>query len=199
MISSIRGKIVKKLPTYLIVEVDGIGYGVHIPVSTYTNLGNVGEVVKLLTHLYVREDCLALYGFSTEGERELFSLLISVSGIGPRVAIAVLSGVPVDELKRAIGEGDISVLTAISGVGKKIAQRLVVELKDKVDVAFLERRGKRAGVLSAEESSVRDAIAALVSLGCKVPAAQKAVREACSRLPKDAKVEELVKEAMKHL
>ena len=132
MIARLRGKLLEKQPNFALVDVGGVGYGVAIPVSTFSQLGEPGGEVLLHTYTHVREDALALFGFTSVGEKELFERLITVSGIGPRLAITILSGVPIDELKTAIRAGDTKRLTRIPGVGRKTGERMVVELREKL-------------------------------------------------------------------
>ena len=132
MFDYISGKIAAKQPAGIVIDVGGIGFTVHIPVSTYNAVGRVNDPVKLLTALQVREDAWTLYGFATEEERSLFNLLITVSGVGPKSGIAALSGMSAQQIRRAIASGDVDKLTLIPGIGKKTAQRVIVELKDKV-------------------------------------------------------------------
>src|SRR5260221_8576626 len=145
MISFLRGKLVEALPTQVIVEVHGVGYQALIPLSSFDKLPTPGTEVKLLTHLAVREDAHVLYGFTTAAEREMFRVLVNtVSGIGPKIALNVLSGMNVTALRGAVAGGDVKSLSQISGVGKKTAERIVVELKDKIGAAG------RWGALSAQ-------------------------------------------------
>ena len=197
MISSIRGRLREKFPTYVVVDVNGLGYGIHIPISTYEKLGSIDGETELYTYLHVREDCLQLYGFKTGEEKELFEVLISVSGVGPRVGLAILSGLTVGKFREAVGNGDWQALTGISGVGKKIAQRLVVELRDKIAPFSAVRVGAEDILPSSQRSA--DAVAALVSLGCRMSEARKAVGQAEGKVAEDAPVEALIKEAMRHL
>jgi Holliday junction DNA helicase RuvA len=146
LIAYLEGKLVEKNPTLLVLEVNGVGYSVNIPVSTYSNLGEVGQTVKVLTFQQVREDELKLFGFSTRPEKELFGLLISVNGVGPKVALSILSCIPVGEFQRSVLQEDLDALTSISGVGKKTAQRLIVELKEKLGKVDLGEREDVAGL-----------------------------------------------------
>src|SRR5512140_3308878 len=133
MISFLKGKLVEALPTQVVLDVNGVGYEALIPLSSYDKLPQPGQEVKLLTHLAVREDAHTLYGFMTAAERELFRLLINtVSGIGPKIALNILSGIAVTAFRGAVANGDVKALSQISGVGKKTAERIVVELKDKI-------------------------------------------------------------------
>ena len=138
MIASLTGILKSKSPTEILVEVHGIGYTVSIPLSTYEKLGDIGSSVSLLTHFHVREDVMQLFGFFTEEERRLFKLLISVSGIGPKIAQSILSGMNVEELKSHLVSGNVNALTAIPGVGRKTAERLIVELRDKVGKILMQ-------------------------------------------------------------
>jgi Holliday junction DNA helicase RuvA len=179
MIAILRGPILEKHPNQVIVEAGGVGYDVQIPISTYTSLPNAGAVVSLRIHTHVREDALMLYGFATLEEKVVFEQLISVSGIGPKLGITVLSGLATPDLVAAIRTGDIARLVRIPGVGKKTAERIVLELKDKVKV--LDGTPKTAAAaepaasLSALES---DVLSALQNLGCSRPAAEEAIRKA---------------------
>ncbi|NOX96865.1 MAG: Holliday junction branch migration protein RuvA [Nitrospirae bacterium] len=200
MIDHIRGQLALKTPTYLRVEVNGIGYGVHIPLSTYDNLAKTGEKIELYTFLHVREDCLQLFGFKTAEEKEIFEMLVSVSGVGPRLALRILSGLSVREFREAIGQENLRLLTAIPGVGKKTAQRLVIELKEKIGIALAVEETEKAAKTPEEARLINDAVSALLSLGCKPAEATKAVKEAKISLPdKGSSLEELVKDALKHL
>jgi Holliday junction DNA helicase RuvA len=196
MIFALEGKLVKKSPTEVIVNVGGVHYLINIPVSVYEKIGDVGGYVHLYTYLFVREDDMSLYGFSSYEEREFFKLLISVSGIGPRMAQAIMSGMNVDELKSSILNGDISGLVSIPGVGRKTAERIIVELKDRL--AKVEFAGRLPEVVSDEQMEVRnEALLALLSLGFSRQVAERAIRLAL-RDRKEFTVEELVKEALKH-
>jgi Holliday junction DNA helicase RuvA len=179
MIAHLRGILFEKHPNQVIVESAGVGYDVQISVSTFTALGDVGSTVSLRIHTHVREDALLLFGFSSVQEKTLFERLISVSGIGPKLAITVLSGLPASDLITAIRSSDLGRLVRIPGVGKKTAERIVLELKDKV--IAMEGAGKEtpespAGpALSGLE---QDVLSALQNLGCSRPAAEEAVRKA---------------------
>ena len=199
MIECLKGKVETKSPTYVILEVQGVGYGVHIPISTYNFLPKVNEQVTLRTFLYVREDCLHLYGFYSNEEKELFEMLISISGVGPRVALGILSASSVSRFKEAINEEDIPQLTRIPGIGKKTAQRLVIELKEKIGVILTAKEIGKTDHAADEIELMNDAISALLSLGCKRAAATKAVKERCIAAKHKLTLEELIKEALKHL
>jgi Holliday junction DNA helicase RuvA len=174
MIEQIKGKLISKKPTHIVVENHGIGFKIAIPLSSYKLFGEPGEDINVLTHVHVREDILQLFGFATEEERSLFQLLISVSGIGPRVAQGILSGISTSDFKRAIARQDLVALTSAPGVGKKTAERLVLELREKIgDVDSMDE----VGIGSVAESIGEETILALVSLGYKRPQAQKAVQK----------------------
>ncbi len=182
MIGHLRGTILEKHPNQVVVEAAGVGYDVQIPISTYTSLPDAGAVVSLRIYTHVREDALSLFGFATSEEKLLFERLISVSGIGPKLAITVLSGLATPELVTAIRNSDVQRLVRIPGVGKKTAERIVLELKDKV--AAVDAAGKAVPAtetgpsLSALE---RDVLSALQNLGCSRASAEEAVRKTKER------------------
>lgn len=198
MIAYLEGKLIEKNPTHLILDVNGVGYSINIPVSSYTNVGEIGETVKVLTYQYVREDELKLYGFSSRQEKELFELLISVNGVGPKVALGILSSISVEDFQRSILREDLDVLTHISGVGKKTAQRLIVELKEKLSKVDLgvekEIEDREKVVVSVED----EAVSALVSLGYNKFDARKAVEKVSSESKEESSIEELIKRALKY-
>ncbi len=198
MIASLTGILKSKTPTEVLIDVNGVGYSVSIPVSTYEKLGQVNSVALLLTYLHVRDDGMQLYGFATEEERSLFKLLISISGIGPKIAQAILSGTSVAELKHHILNNNIGALTTIPNVGRKTAERLVLELKDKI--TKIESIKTTAQPISGEKENVRaEALMALASLGFNRAAAEKAIRVALSETDGvDLSVEELIKRALRH-
>lgn len=176
MIALLRGVLLEKHPNQAIVEAGGVGYDVTIPVSTYSKLPDTGAEVRLRIHTHVREDALSLFGFLSQDEKALFEKLISVSGIGPKVALAVLSGVAAADLVNAIRRGEVERLVRIPGVGKKTAERLVLELRDKLPaIAGAEEVGPAAPVLTSID---QDVLSALLNLGCARPAAETAVRKA---------------------
>jgi Holliday junction DNA helicase RuvA len=178
MIAQLRGVLIEKHPQQAVVECGGVGYDVAIPVSTYTALPDVGQEVRLRIHTNVREDAIQLFGFASAGEKELFERLISVSGIGPKLANTVLSGVQAAELKVAIRSGDVQRLTRVPGIGKKTAERMVLELRDKID-AVAAAAGPKGGMVSlAGTDTERDVVSALVNLGSQPGAAEAAVRKA---------------------
>jgi Holliday junction DNA helicase RuvA len=198
MISFLHGKLVDALPTQVIVDVQGVGYEVLIPLSSFDKLPTPGQEVHLLTHLAIREDAHVLYGFMTVPERELFKLLIStVSGIGPKIALNVLSGISVVAFRGAVANGDVKALSQISGVGKKTAERIIVELKDKVGAAGAWEASSASRSLSSEDQKVNDAVLALMALGFKQVDAHETVRQAQAMLGAQATVEELVRACLK--
>ena len=195
MIGYLRGTLAEALPTQLVVEAAGVGYEVFIPLSSFDKLPTLGAEVKLLTHLSIRDDAHVLYGFMTAGERDLFRLLIRhVSGIGPKIALNVLSGTTAASLRAAVAEGDVKALSSISGVGKKTAERIVVELKDKLGDEPMEA-GSASGK-STDDQKLADAEAALIALGSKPKDAQEAIRAAAAMLGPDKPVDELVRAAL---
>ena len=178
MIASLSGALLEKRPNQIIVDVHGVGYDVAIPVSTYSALPDNGKEVSLKVHTHVREDAIALFGFLTSDEKMLFEKLIGVSGIGPKLAITVLSGLAAADLTSAIRGGDVQRLTRVPGIGKKTAERMVLELRDKVDLVS----GGTTPV-STEKSTPftdieYDVLSALTNLGCQRPAAETAIRKA---------------------
>src|SRR5881409_2966209 len=177
MITFLEGKLVEALPTQVTVAVQGVGYEVLIPLSSYDKLPPPGGAVKLLTHLAVREDAHVLYGFMTSAEREMFRLLINtVSGIGPKIALNVLSGMNVAALRGAVATGDVKALSQISGVGKKTAERIVVELRDKIGAAGAWEASSAKHGLSEADQKLNDGILALIALGFKQADAHEAIR-----------------------
>lgn len=195
MITFLKGTLTDALPTQAVIDVNGIGYEVLIPLSSFEKLPALGQAVTLKTQLVVREDSQTLYGFATEDERDLFKLIQSVSGIGPRMALNVLSGMSVVTFKGAIGAGDVKLLSSINGIGKKTAERMVLELKDKVGVAG--GAATALGQASTQTKTIADAEAALEALGTKPAEAQKAAQAALAMLGPQASVEELVRAALK--
>lgn len=178
MIAFLSGVIEEKRPTDVVLAVGGVGYQVFIPLSSYDPLPKRGDICKLLIVEYIREDAHNLYGFVTEAERALFRLLTSISGIGPKLALSALSGLSVRELKAAIVEGDVKRLTLISGVGKKMAERMIVELRDKLSMGEAMEAVAGGGTpADPMDSKSRDAMLALVSLGYKQDAARKMIMD----------------------
>jgi Holliday junction DNA helicase RuvA len=189
MISHLRGKLIARNDESIVLDVSGVGLRLRVPTSALANLGAEGSEVALFTHLHVREDELSLYGFATEDELNLFELLLTVSGIGPKVAMTALSSASPDTIRVAIAQGNIDVLTEIPGIGKKTAQRLVLELKGKIDLT---------GLAGIEELSPLDeeVVAALLNLGYSASEARRAARA----VPPSAKtVEDRVRAALRYL
>jgi Holliday junction DNA helicase RuvA len=175
MIGQLRGKLAEKRPNQVLVDVGGVGYVVLVPLSTFAALGELHTEVTLLIHTHVREDALSLYGFVSSREKHLFELLISASGVGPSLALKILSGMSVDELVPAIRGNDLARLTKIPGVGRKTAERMVVELKDKLEAVVIEVERPAASSPAGVEA---DVVSALVNLGYEARVAEKAVEEA---------------------
>ena len=195
MISYLKGILIDKKPTEAVVEVNGIAFSLIIPVSSFEKLGELNSEVKILTYLHVREDALVLFGFTTESERELFEILISVSGVGPKLAIGILSGVSANEFKNFILQKRYASLVAINGIGKKTAERLVVELYDKISkmdfskAAFTPRSEQNLEIKN-------QAIGALCSLGYSRNVAEKSVAAAILD-SNDMNLEEIIKKSLK--
>jgi holliday junction DNA helicase RuvA len=198
VITFLHGKLIESLPTQVTVEVHGVGYEVLIPLSSYDKLPAPGSEVKLLTHLAIREDAHVLYGFMTTAEREMFRLLIhTVSGIGPKIALNILSGMNVTALRGAVANGDVKSLSQISGVGKKTAERIVVELKDKIGAAGAWEAMSAKHGLSDADQKINDAVLALMALGFKQIEAHDSIRAAQALLGPQATVEDLVRASLK--
>ena len=201
MIAFLDGTLAQSFPTHVIVDVAGVGYEVLIPLSSYDRLPPAGQRIRLLTHLQVREDAHVLYGFMTEGERDLFRLLLNnVSGVGPKLALAVLSGMSLASFKAAVVAGDTTSISKMKGLGKKTAERIVLELRDKVGVAAAWEAASAAHAPSPAEASLNDAVLALISLGYKQVEAHKAVKQVRDHVPPgEVAVDELVRRALKLL
>ena len=197
MIAFLKGTLTSKSPTEATIDVGGIGYGVSIPLSTFEKLGTPGSPATLLTHLHVREDVLQLYGFASEDERTLFRLLVSVNGIGPRMGLGILSGIPAGDLRAHIASGNTAALTTIPGIGRKLAERLVLELREKIGKA--EHAGTFTTPGDPRGAIHGEAILALTSLGYSRPVAEKAVRAASAEPgASDGTLEGLLKAALRH-
>ncbi len=197
MIAYLQGRLAQALPTQVVVDVDGVGYEVFIPLSSFDKLPQPDSEIKLLTHLSIRDDAHILYGFMTDGERDLFRLLIRhVSGIGPKIALNVLSGTTTASLRSAVANGDVKALSRINGVGKKTAERIVVELKDKLGEEIAREGDGATPELSDDEQKMADAVSALIALGSKPKEAQEAVRNALIMLGPDRPVDEIVRAAL---
>jgi Holliday junction DNA helicase RuvA len=199
VIAHLRGRISDKQPNRIVVDVNGVGYAVFVPLSTFYGLGDSGSDIALRIHTHVREDALLLYGFATLLEQELFERLIGISGIGPKVALAVLSGIEPLELVRAVERGDVARLTSIPGVGKKTSERIVLELKDRLPRVHVPAA---ADAPDQAPSVLRDdVLSALVNLGYHRPLAEKAVEAAVKGLGPavDAGFERTLKQALREL
>jgi Holliday junction DNA helicase RuvA len=200
MISFLRGTLVVALPTRIVVDVHGVGYRVDIPLSSFDRLPEPGTEIKILTHLAVREDSHQLYGFMSESERDLFELLVAhVTGIGPKAALSILSGMPVAQFKSAVVAGDIAMLARIKGLGRKTAERIVVELKDRVGVTAAWEAASADHAPSPAEQSVNDAVLALISLGYRQVDAHKAVRSISTAGVETMPTEDLIRRALRVL
>ena len=199
MIAQLRGRLSVKEPHRIVVDVNGVGYLVFIPLSTFYRLPEVPGEVFLHTHTHVRDDAIQLFGFHTRDEQALFELLQGVAGIGPRLATNILSGISADELIPALSDGDLARLRAVPGVGKKLAERLVVELREKVATLRLPQRAAPVPAAAPEDRAVDDVVSALVNLGCNRKEAAKAAEAARKELGPSAAFESLIKTALRGL
>jgi len=196
MIAHLSGKLLSKQPNQVIVDVNGVGYEVHVPLSTFYELGEIGAAVQLRIYTHVREDTIALFGFKSANEKLMFEQVTSISGIGPKLGITILSGMPVDELVAAIRQSNLARLTSIPGIGKKTAERLVVELRDKLAKAVPSGEQTAAHSVSQPQE---DVISALVNLGYAKPSAEKAVQAVVSTSKTEPAFEELLRTALRQL
>ncbi len=196
MITFLEGQLVEKQPTRVVLNVGGVGYEVFIPLSSYDRLGAPNSTCRILTYHHVREDAEVLYGFVSEAERRLFELLLSISGIGPKIALGALSGMSVRELKAAVAENDVKRLNAISGIGRKTAERMVMELRDKLSAAETLEAMSGDDEGGVGDVRMRDAVLALIGLGYKQVDAQKMIRQVAKADAGKAHVEELVRRAL---
>lgn len=197
MIGFLRGRLLEKHPNRLIVDVGGVGYEVHVPLSTYYELGEPGSDVSLRIHTHVREDALALFGFASEFELQIFERLIGTSGIGPRLGLAVLSGIEPADLVRAVRAGDVVRLTAIPGIGRKTAERITLELRDRLP-AIPEPEAAAVPPTTPGEALRADLLSALMNLGYHRPLAEQAVDSAL-RSGGDPSFERTLKQALREL
>jgi Holliday junction DNA helicase RuvA len=198
VITFLRGKLQEVLPTQITVDVGGVGYELLIPLSSFNKLPQPGHEIHLLTHLAIREDAHVLYGFMTAQERELFRMLINtVSGIGPKIALNILSGMNVTAFRGAVANGDVKALSQISGVGKKTAERIVVELKDRIGAPGAWEASSARRALSPADQKVNDAVLALIALGFKQADAHEAVRTSLEKLGPDAGPDDLVRASLR--
>ena len=199
MIAHIQGFLHFKSPEYLVIDVDGIGYQVHVPLSTFYDLPQVGSTVSLHIHTHVREDALQLYGFRSPEEKVIFVRLISISGIGPRLAVNILSGISPAELVESLSQNNLARLISIPGVGRKTAERIMVELRDKVSSLVPGHDVTVPVKTAADEAVIEDALSALLNLGYKKGVAQRAVENARQRLEGEITLESLLKESLRAL
>lgn len=201
MLAHLEGTLSEAMPGRVVIDVGGVGYDVSVPLSTYDRLPAQGQACRLLTHLHHRDDQMVVYGFATEAERELFRMLIGVSNVGPRLALAALSGLSVDEFKEAVAVGDVSRIKSVQGVGVRTAERIIVELKERVGtLPALEAFARTAA--AKEPDAVRDAVSALVTLGYAPAGAHKAVRrvlEAAGETGEKLDSEAIITEALRHV
>ena len=199
MIARLKGTILESTFSELIIDVNGVGYLVHIPISTYDAMPQPGKIAEIFTEMTVREDAITLYGFASKIEKELFNILISVNGVGPKLALSILSCMPVVNFCAAISSGDINVIKNINGIGKKTAERLIVELKDKVDRISPEAKFAEGGAAQLAKEGA-DAVLALEQLGVKHESARKAVAKLIAELPEAQRsTENLIRKALQSI
>ena len=190
MYDFIEGRLVSRETDRVVIQAGGIGYLLHVSLATYERLAE-GQTVRLYTHLYVREDCLRLYGFLNPDERTIYRKLVSVSSVGPEKALSFLSTLPLAQIQKAVTEADVAALTRVKGIGRKIAERIVVELRDALAVPL-------PGTESARPENVAQATSGMLSLGYRPHEAARAVDKAVKTLGKDAAMEDLIREALRH-
>lgn len=191
MIGYLTGKIISAKPTQILLDVNGVGYDIRISINTFERISGK-EKVSLYIHTNVKEDSITLFGFYSEAEKEMFELLISISGVGPKSALSLLSGISTDDLKQAIITSNVERMVAVPGIGRKTAERLILELKNKV------RDIKEEGISSTKPSMQKEAISALTTLGYNLSSSEKAVHKILSELP-ECSLEELIKKSLKEL
>ncbi len=191
MIGYLTGKIISSKPTHILLDVNGVGYSINITINTFEKISQ-REDVKLYIHTNVKEDSISLYGFYEEYEKEMFELLISISGIGPKLALSLLSGIEAGELKEAISTGDLTRIVATPGIGRKTAERLILELKGKVSAI------SETAELSPDQGVKKEAISALTTLGYNFTTSEQTVRKIISASP-EITLEELIKKSLSHL
>lgn len=199
MIASLTGRLAFKSPTALVLDVQGVGYEVFIPLSTYYGLPNLGETASLSVHTHVREDAIQLFGFLTLQEKDAFVLLTSVSGVGPKLALSVLSALPVPDLVSAIQSDNVAKLTTVPGIGNKSASRLVLELKDKVSKLQPGPAPVTEAVGQGQDATFDDALSALVNLGYRPQDAKDALKLAKQSHPDSILLKDLIRESLKEL
>ena len=195
MIHHIKGSLVEIELTHAVVDINGLGYFINIPMSTYDHLPRAGAEVALRTHMIMRDDDVQLYGFASEEERRLFRLLISVSGVGPKIAITVLSSMPVNNFCDAVVNGEVKIVSKINGIGKKTAERLILELRDKVSSLVATNQlsgGVKIEVEEEDSAAVNDAILALETLGYRPDKIRKIVKQVVDNLTKEEKSSEVI-------
>ena len=200
MITFLDGEIVENLPGRLVLNIGGVGYEILVPLSTSDNIPPAGKNIRILTHLHIREQEQTLYGFQTHDERDLFRLLIDrVSGIGPKLGLAVLSAMAVGEFKDAVIRSDIAALSTINGLGKKTAERIVLELKDKIGVTEAWVAASQGETAGSAARAVNDAVLALIALGYKQADAAKAIKKAATDHEGEPDADEFIRSALRGL
>jgi Holliday junction DNA helicase RuvA len=199
MIGHLKGRLLSKKPNLVLIDVQGVGYEVHIPVTTFYDLPGEGGEVALRIHTHVREDALVLYGFASQREKDFFLKLVAISGIGPKVAVSILSGARVEELAQAVAAGDLAKLTAIPGVGRKTAERIVLELKGQVAPFLGAGEAAQAGAASRADGVREDVVSALVNLGYPRPAAEKALEGIARGASGEQAFEDLLRQSLRRL
>jgi Holliday junction DNA helicase RuvA len=199
MIASLTGRLAFKAPTYLILDVHGVGYEVYIPLSTYYGLPNLSDSASLSVHTHVREDAIQLFGFLTSQEKDAFVLLTSVSGVGPKLALSVLSALPVSDLASAIRSGDVEKLTTVPGIGNKSASRLVLELKDKIEKLHPGFAPTGDSPKQGQDATFDDALSALVNLGYRPQDAKEALKQVMKSNDESIALKDMIRESLKEL
>ncbi len=201
MIARISGTLVHKSASQIVVDVQGVGYGISIPLTTFYELPEKGQSVAVHVHTHVKQDSIALFGFFTEREKNLFELMIGVTGIGPKVALSILSGISADDFIASVSQENLARLVAIPGVGKKTAERIVLELKDKMRKLAQDLPEDRGAVVPAKQDELlrEDALSALVNLGYRANAVKDVLDRLMKELPPDATIDVLLKKALRTL
>ena len=199
MIALLTGRLAFKAPTHLALDVHGVGYEIFIPLSTYYNLPDLNESLSLSIHTYLREDAIQLFGFSTQQEKDAFVLLMTVSGIGPKSALGILSALPVPDLVSAIQSGDVEKLESVPGIGKKSAGRLVLELKDKLTKLHPGLVPATDATAPGQDKTFDDALSALTNLGYRAADAREALKRVRKSRPGSPSLQELIRETLKEL
>jgi holliday junction DNA helicase RuvA len=199
MIASLTGRLVLKAPTQLVLDVHGVGYEVFIPLSTYYGLPDLSESILLSVYTHVREDAISLFGFLTSQEKDAFVLLTSVSGVGPKLALSILSALPVSDLVSAIQSEDVEKLTSVPGIGNKSAGRLVLELKDKVGKLYSSLASESEVFRQGQNAYFDDALSALVNLGYRPQDAKEALKQVKKSNTESMKLQDMIRESLKEL